>query len=1044
MIGGTFGSVQLGPQVYSKFTSGEPSPLPRVAIYMKIDQVFRKWFDKSGEETKRLWPTVEKINALEPKYEAMSLDELAAQTPVLKERLAGGEKMDDLLPEAFGIVREVSKRLLHMRHFDVQLLGGIILHEGSIAEMKTGEGKTLVATLPIYLNALSGRGVHLVTVNDYLARRDAVWMGPIYHHLGLSVGIIQGQSPDSDELGGSYLYSPGAQHPDPRYANLVECSRRAAYMADITYGTNHEFGFDYLRDNMAFRVEDLSMRDLSYAIVDEVDSILIDEARTPHIISGASAEDVSIYSKLNEVVRKLRAGDKEDAEAHYAVDKKNHNASLTERGYDEVERLLGIDNLAEHPDLMHYVNASIKAHGLFEKDVEYVVKENEVVLVDENTGRLMFGRRMGEGLHQALEAKEGVTVQRESQTVAVITFQNLFRLYEKLAGMTGTAKTEEDEFAKIYGLSVFAVPTHRDMVRSDHADVIFKTEEAKFRAIAREILRLYSKQQPVLVGTRSIEMSERVSSRLTADRLQILVLADRIMHACEHEKGVDKKTKGEAMEAISVSIKEAKMKSFQEAARMMSLPTDPLGDEMQNWLLAQFGLEQGDKPNLDEALRHGIPHNVLNAKFHEKEALIIAEAGRKGQVTIATNMAGRGVDILLGGRIKTDEVTASEKADTSFASETFASHRRGGKERAAPPLPLDDQERAALADVVRNLGGLFILGTERHESRRIDNQLRGRAGRQGDPGESRYFVSLEDQLWKIFNPKMLENPLLRAWPDFEEVNAKFLSSMIEKTQKRIELHFFEYRKHVLEYDDVLNAQREHIYSSRRRFLLGQDARPTIQEYVDEALNEMIAGHQPDGIEVTKWDYEILYREIMTIFPVMDYGTLDEFQQLMNAEQIREKVLGWAREAYQKKLDEFGDEPFSEVERIVLLQSITQKWTEHLQAIERLREGIGLRGYGQVDPLIAFRKESHTVFEDTLRAIRDFVVTHIYRAVIQQQQPVAPQAPRMQRLEADSIDAVPQPNGSNGAVDFTKAKRNDPCPCGSGKKFKNCHYREIYG
>ncbi|MCW5947186.1 MAG: SEC-C domain-containing protein [Fimbriimonadales bacterium] len=1012
---------------------------------MRIDKFFRDLFDKSGDECKRLWPTVEKINALEPTFQDLTLEQLAAKTPEFKERLGRGETLDDILPEAFATVREVSKRLLHMRHFDVQLLGGIILHEGKIAEMKTGEGKTLVATLPLYLNALAGRGSHLVTVNDYLARRDAVWMGPIYHHLGLSVGIIQGQSPESDELGGSYLYLPGAQHHDPRYANLVEASRRDAYMADITYGTNHEFGFDYLRDNMVFQQDQLVMRDLYYAIVDEVDSILVDEARTPHIISGASSEDVSIYNRISEVVKKLRPGDREDKEAHYAVDKKNHNASLTEKGYDEVERLLGIDNLAEHPDLMHYVNAAIKAYGLFEKDVEYVVKDNEVVLVDENTGRLMYGRRMGEGLHQALEAKEGVPVQRESQTVAVITFQNLFRLYEKLGGMTGTAKTEEDEFAKIYGLEVVVVPTHREMIRVDHPDVVFKTEEAKFRAIAREILRLYTKQQPVLVGTRSIEMSERVSARLTADKLQLLVLAERVLDFCSNEKGADKKTKAEAMELISTPIKDAKMKAFQEAARKLNLPTDPLGDELKTWFLDHFKLDSACLPNLDEALRHGIPHNVLNAKYHEKEALIIAEAGRKGQVTIATNMAGRGVDILLGGRIKTQEVDAAEKTDVSFSSETFASHRRGGKERAAPPLPLDDQERAALADEVRALGGLFILGTERHESRRIDNQLRGRAGRQGDPGESRYFVSLEDQLWKIFNPKMLENPLLRAWPDFEEVNAKFLSSMIEKTQKRIELHFFEYRKHVLEYDDVLNAQREHIYSDRREYLLGKPARPTIKQYISETLAEIIDLYAPDGTERTKWDYEGIFRDVMRIFPVMDYGSAEDLNLKGGAEAIQKQLEEWAEQAYQKRIEQFGEENFENLERILLLQAITQKWTEHLQSIERLREGIGLRGYGQVDPLIAFRKESHTIFEETLRGIREFVVMHLFHAVIQQQQqqPSGPPPPKMQRVEGEALAAVTQPNGSNGAPDFTKAKRNDPCPCGSGKKFKNCHYREVY-
>ncbi len=1012
---------------------------------MKIDQVIRKWFDKSEDVVKSFTPIVEKINALEAKYESLSHEELANKTPEFKSRLENGETLEDLLPEAFATVREVSKRTLHMRHFDVQLMGGIALHQGKISEMKTGEGKTLVATLPLYLNGLTGRGVHLVTVNDYLARRDAVWMGPIYHYLGLTIGIIQGQSPESDELGGSYKYQPGAQNVDPRYTNLVECSRREAYECDIVYGTNHEFGFDYLRDNMAYQKEQLSMRDLYYAIVDEVDSILVDEARTPHIISGASNEDVSIYKTVDAVVKKLTPGGKDDKDVpgvHYIVDKKNHSATLTEEGYDKIEEVMGLKNLAEHPDLMHYFNASIKAYGLFDMDVEYVVRDGQVVLVDENTGRLMFGRRMGEGLHQALEAKEGVTVQRESQTVAVITFQNLFRLYEKLAGMTGTAKTEEDEFLKIYGLEVVVIPTHRTMRREDNPDIIFKTEEAKFRSIAKELLRLYTKQQPVLVGTRSIEMSERVSSRLTADKLQLLALCERIKLFCEKEKGSSKQEKSEAMKALSTPIGEMKQKTIANIAASLNLPTNPLSDDMQNWLLEQFELGPESKVHLDEALKHGIPHKVLNAKFHEREALIIAEAGRKGSVTIATNMAGRGVDILLGGRVSNAEIEQSaglEEKEEDFAADTFTNFRRGGKERAAPPLPLDDQERAALAEEVRNLGGLYILGSERHESRRIDNQLRGRAGRQGDPGESRYFVSLEDQLWKIFNPKMLENPLLRAWPEFEEVNARFLSSMIEKTQKRIESHFFEYRKNVLEYDDVLNAQREHIYSERREFLLGKPARPRIKEYISEVLYNIVEDYRGDVGDKIAYDHESLYRKLHEVFPVMDYGTVEELKSSNDPKQILQMVENWAEVAYQNKIDEIGEDDFSEVERLVLLQAITQKWTEHLQMIERLREGIGLRGYGQIDPLIAFRKESHSVFEGTLDGIRDMVVNFVYRAKIERQQAPKPQMTRLPQEYANTSNGE-----KSGEINWATVKRNDPCPCGSGKKFKNCHYREING
>ncbi|HET6644330.1 MAG TPA: SEC-C metal-binding domain-containing protein, partial [Fimbriimonadales bacterium] len=966
-----------------------------------------------------------------------------AKTEEFRKRLAAGLTLEDILPEAFAAVREISRRTLHMRHFDVQILGGIALHQGKIAEMKTGEGKTLVATLPLYLNAIQGNGAHLVTVNDYLARRDAVWMGPIYHTLGLSVGIIQGQSADSDELGGSYIYAPGAQHEDPRYMNLTPCSRRDAYLCDIVYGTNHEFGFDYMRDNMVFDQSDLVMRELNYAIVDEVDSILVDEARTPHIISGASTEPIEKYYRANDAVKKLRGAMEDGPGVHYVVNKKDHSASLTEDGYDKVEELLGIPNLASEPDWMHYINAAVKAHGLFDKDVEYVVKDGQVVLVDENTGRLMFGRRLSEGLHQALEAKEGQGVQRESQTVAVITFQNLFRLYEKLAGMTGTAKTEEDEFRKIYGLEVVIIPTNREMIRTDHPDVIFKTEEAKFRGIARELLRLYTKQQPVLVGTRSIEMSERVSARLTADKLQNLILAERIKHHIENQRGLDKKAKNEAYKDILTPLTDAKQKSFIDAAKSLNLPPDPLGDEIQDWFLEQFDLPAENKQYLDEALRHGIPHKVLNAKYHEREALIVAEAGRKGSITIATNMAGRGVDILLGGRVQNAEIEmagAQEKSDEDFASDTFVAFRRGGKERAAPPLPLDDQERAQLAKEVVELGGLYILGTERHESRRIDNQLRGRAGRQGDPGESRYFVSLEDNLWKIFNAKMLDNPLLKMWPDLEEVNAKFLSPMIEKTQKRIELHFFEYRKHVLEYDDVLNAQREHIYEMRREYLLGKEARPTVREYVDQEIVDIVERHAPDGIEQREWDYAGIFRDLLQIFPAMDYGSVSELESLRNEEQVLAKVRDWADQAYNAKIAEVGDD-FAQVEKIVLLRAITQLWTEHLQSVERLREGIGLRGYGQIDPLIAFRKESHDIFEETLAGIRDHVAQYIYKVQLQQQPAPQVQAPRMERVEDDRPPAT---NGAvkNGEVDWSKVKRNDLCPCGSGKKFKHCHYGKV--
>ena len=1011
---------------------------------MGIDSLFRKWFDKSDEEVKSYMPLVERTNSFEPEYEKLTSEQFVAKTNEFKNRIANGETLDDILPEAFAAVREASRRTLHMRHFDVQILGGVVLHKGKIAEMKTGEGKTIVAPLALYLNALTGKGAHLVTVNDYLARRDAVWMGPIFHTLGLSVGIIQGQSQETDELGGSYTYTPGTPHEDPRYVNLTPCSRREAYEQDIVYGTNHEFGFDYLRDNMVFDETELVMRELNFAIVDEVDSILVDEARTPHIISGASQEPIEKYHRANEAVKRLKGASEDGEGVHYVVNKKDHAASLTEEGYDKVEELLGIPNLANEPEWMHFINASVKAYGLFDKDHEYVVKDGQVILVDENTGRMMFGRRLSEGLHQSLEAKENVAVQQESQTVAVITFQNLFRLYDKLAGMTGTAKTEEDEFRKIYGLEVVVIPTHRKMIRTDHADIIFKTEEAKFRGITRELLRLSTKQQPVLVGTRSIEMSERVSARLTADKLQNLVLAERIKHALENDKGYSKHEKHEAYQSILPPLTDAKTKTLSALAKTLNLPSDPLGDDMQNWFLEQFQLPQENKQYLDEALRHGVPHKVLNAKYHEREALIIAEAGRKGSITIATNMAGRGVDILLGGRVQNDEIQQAgkqEEHDTDFASDTFVAFRRGGKERAAPPLPLDDQERAALAHEVVELGGLYILGTERHESRRIDNQLRGRSGRQGDPGESRYFVSLEDQLWKIFNAKMMDNPLLKAWPDLEEVNAKFLSSMIEKTQKRIELHFFEYRKHVLEYDDVLNAQREHIYDMRREYLLGKDPRPLIREYVNEAIDEIVARYAPDGFDRMTWDYAGIFRELLQIFPAVDYGSASDLEGLRSEEEVGAKVKEWADAAYEARIAEVGEE-FKFIEKYVLLRAITSLWTEHLQNVERMREGIGLRGYGQIDPLIAFRKESHSIFEETLQGIRDQVATYIYKVQFQVQQQQAPPPPQMQRLDGDSARNGDSPIAADGRVDWSKVKRNDLCPCGSGKKFKHCHYREV--
>ncbi len=1021
-------------------------------------EFLRKFFDTSKRDVEQVMPVVNHVNDLEPAYAAMSDEELKAKFAELRAEAVSGGNLDTLMPDVFAISREAGKRTLGMRLFDVQLIGAAVLHQGRISEMKTGEGKTLVAVAPMILNAMAGKGAHLVTVNDYLARRDAVWMGPIYHFLGLKVGIIQGQSQDSDELGGSYFYQPGAHHDDPRYMHLVPCSRREAYSCDITYGTNHEFGFDYLRDNMAFSEEDLSMGELNFAIIDEVDSILIDEARTPHIISGPSMEDTSVYVQMDTVVSKL------ELETHYVIDKKNHSAHLTEEGMDEIERQLGIDNIASNPKVFHHANAAVKAHGLFDKNVDYVVRSGEVVIVDENTGRMMFGRRFSDGLHQALEAKEGVQVQRESQTVAAITFQNLFRLYNKLAGMTGTAKTEEDEFRKIYGLDVVCIPTHRPLARKDLADIVYKGSEAKFRGIAWEILRLYSKQQPVLVGTRSIEMTETVSARLTSDMLQRLLIGVRLREMAELKKDLKGTQKVDATKLFETNLEDFDRQTVATFLGSVDLSADVLKGDWMDWFLKAVELGEECKPNLEEALKHGIPHNVLNAKYHEREAVIIAEAGRKGQITIATNMAGRGVDILLGGRVEDDIVRQArqrtgggatdenEEGNDEYA-ETFATYRRGGKERAAPPLPLDDQERKGLAEEVRALGGLFILGTERHESRRIDNQLRGRAGRQGDPGESKYFVSLEDTLWKIFNAKMLENPLLKAWPPMEEVTTKFISNMILRTQERIENHYFESRKHVLEYDDVLNAQREDIYAMRREILLGKDCREELKVYIPEIMAGIVENAWVlDDHDNREYDYSLLFEDLNEIFPLLDFATVADLEKHAPGPDLVDFVTEQAYKAYDAKHENLGNDVMSQIERHVMLHSVNDRWMEHLQTIEYIREGINLRSYGQVDPLVAYKRETYDTFQFTKAGIKEDAVKMIYRTVVRQPEQQA--APMMLRMD-DALPEVQEVDGEMtkpandfpvqlseaqlAKVDWKKVGRNDPCPCGSGKKFKTCHY-----
>jgi len=1009
----------------------------------------RQLFDSSDKDVKALEPLVNRINDLEPATQALSDEQLKAKAAELRERATNGEKLESLLSETFALVREVSHRTLGMRQFDVQLVGGIVLHQGRIAEMKTGEGKTLVGVAPLVLNALGGEGAHLVTVNDYLARRDAVWMGPIYHFLGLSVGIIQGQSADSDELGGSYIYDPTFEHEDPRYLHCRPCSRREAYLCDITYGTNHEFGFDYLRDNMAYDLKQLSMRELNYAIIDEVDSILIDEARTPHIISGPSMDDVSVYKEVDKVVKTL------EPEVHYTADKKNHQASLTEEGMDYVEEVMGIDNIANDPKLIHHLSASVKAYAIFEKNVDYVVRNNEVVIIDTNTGRPMFGRRYSDGLHQALEAKEGVPVQRESQTVAVITFQNLFRMYNKLAGMTGTAKTEEDEFRKIYGLDVVSIPTHRPSQRTDQQDVVLKSMDVKFRCIAREILRLYTKQQPVLVGTRSIEMSEVVSERITPDSLQKLLLTDYLFDKIGESKSLAKQLGADGDRMFETPLNELKWEEIKNVLRAADLTTDPRSDEVYDWFLKKHSLSAENREYLEEAVSHGVPHNVLNAKYHEREAAIISEAGRKGAVTIATNMAGRGVDILLGGRVADETVKRArekEAEDGGVSNEyadTFMSFRRGGKERAAPPLPLDDTERRAAAEEVRALGGLYILGTERHESRRIDNQLRGRSGRQGDPGESRFYVSLEDHLWKIFNPKILENPMLKGWPAMEEVNNKLITNMILKTQERIENHFFEGRKHVLEYDDVLNSQREHIYGMRREILLGMDCKEQLHKAIRVLTDEAVdAGFVIDEDGTPVYDHDIAYARLNELFPLIDYATLDQFVDIDPGDGLKEFAYQKAVEAYDAKEDGVGSEIMRQLENQVMLRAVNDAWMDHLQMNDYIREGIGLRGYGQQDPLVAYKRETFDLFEHTKRKIVEDSARLLFKAQIKVETqprtdvPAAPR-PQMTRMDDEPQEAGPvatlAPECDEKSVDWSRVGRNEPCPCGSGKKFKACHY-----
>lgn len=874
----------------------------------------KDWLDDNVREVKKLQRVVDEINKLEPKISALSEDELKGMTAVFRERLDQGQTLDELLPEAFAVVREVSRRVLGMRHFDVQLLGGMVLHQGRIAEMKTGEGKTLVATLPVYLNALTGRGVHVVTVNDYLARRDSEWMGQIYSYLGLSVGLV--------------------------VHGLEWEERRRAYGSDVTYGTNNEFGFDYLRDNMAHHPDQLVQREQNYAIVDEVDSILVDEARTPLIISGQAEKSTDLYYTFARIIPRLTQ------ETDYNVDEKAHTVAITESGVAKVEKMIGVENLYDDKniELTHHMNQALKAQGLMKRDKDYVVKDGQVIIVDEFTGRLMFGRRYSDGLHQAIEAKEGVKIERESQTLATITFQNYFRMYDKLAGMTGTAATEEQEFKKIYGLDVVVIPTNQPMVRKDISDVIYKTEQAKFRAVVEEITARHAKGQPVLVGTISIEKSEVLSGMLK---------------------------------------------------------------------------------------RKGIPHQVLNAKHHDKEAEIVAQAGRQGAVTIATNMAGRGTDILLGGN---PEFLARQELRQKGHQFEMA-----GEIATAQAEPEDHVFKATLEKFRRQTeeerrlvvesGGLHIFGTERHESRRIDNQLRGRCGRQGDPGSSQFYSSLEDDLMRLFGSENISGIMDRLGIEEDmPIEHSMITKSIETAQKRVENRNFDIRKHVLQYDDVMNQQRELIYKQRRQVLTGENLKDNILEMIETSVARAVSAYAPEGVYPEEWDLKGLLDYAEQLF-LPDHQLSPEELEGMGRQELQDFLAERSHEAYEAREQELGSDTMREIERVIMLRVVDDKWMDHLDAMDQLREGIGLRAYGQKDPLIEYKFEGYEMFQNMIDTIQDEVVRYIFRvSVVQPQQEQRRQVVENRYAEEGSKQPVRKEN---------KVGRNDPCPCGSGKKYKKC-------
>jgi preprotein translocase subunit SecA len=883
---------------------------------------------KNEREIKRVIPLVDEINSLEPEISPLTDAQLAGKGDELRRTLEQGQSLDDILPHAFAVVREVSRRTLKLRHFDVQLIGGIVLHQGKIAEMKTGEGKTLMATLAVFLNALEGKGVHVITVNDYLAKRDTQWMGPIYNFLGFSVGVIQ-----HDE---SFLYDPSYHNEITSLQNLRPVSRQQAYHADITYGTNNEFGFDYLRDNMRYDIQEFVQRDLHYAIVDEVDSILIDEARTPLIISGPAEESTDKYYKIDKIIPRI-------PKEEYTIDEKTKSVTFTEEGNARIEKLLEREGILEsgnlydpaNIELVHHVNQALRAHTLFKRDVDYLVKDGEVIIVDEFTGRLMPGRRWSDGLHQAIEAKEGVRIASENQTLATVTFQNYFRMYNKLAGMTGTADTEAAEFGKIYNLDVVVIPTHKPMIRVDHHDAIYKTAQGKFNAVVEEIADCHKRGQPVLVGTISIEMSEHLNTLLT---------------------------------------------------------------------------------------KRGISHSVLNAKHHENEAEIIAQAGRSSSVTIATNMAGRGTDIVLGGnpeglaKMKMKE----NKAHTEDDYKKFEKEFRNICE--------EDKKK------VLSAGGLHILGTERHESRRIDNQLRGRSGRQGDPGSSRFYLSLEDDLMRIFGSERISGLMGKlGMDDSVPIEHRMISRAVENAQKKVEAHNFDIRKHLLEYDDVMNQQRSEIYSFRKNTLEGTDIKEKILDMIEDTIEDLLIDYCPEG-RYGEWDIGGLKNALFRQFSI----SVDLEDEISDSDTLRDKVEHEIKEYYRSKEEEFGEETLRTLERYELLKVLDTQWKDHLLSMDRLKEGIGLRGYGQRDPIVEYKKEAFEIFADLSDRVASETIKRLFS---------------FQVLKGDNLEKLLSAKAANPVkfqyntdersskgktvVKGKKVGRNAPCPCGSGKKYKKC-------